>query len=249
MEQKKRIIDVGIIICVFLFLVAFPINIFTNSQQIITIIQCVLVFLAGVFALIYSIKSKNIMLTKEGINLRNLLILTPTLIVCFCTLPYLIKFNCFNQNIVFDRPLILNFVYHFLVVITEEIIFRKIIFDNIEIQNPTKKLFVCSAIFGIAHITTFLSTFNPVDLIQIIYTFGLGLVLGIIYTYGKSLGFAGFFHFLYNVFNKIIFVELTSNQVTFDNVFFYVSCVIVAVIAIAYISLIYFFILNKNQNN
>ena len=237
--SKNKIIDIALIALVFLFCVAFPIDLFTKNMYVIRSVQIGLRIAAIIFTIIFAIKSKNLEMKKEGFRLIPLLLLIPTLLACINNLIY-VWYEKYPFKIHFDNLVLLEIVLTVFVAISEELIFRKVIFDNLEMKNNLLKIIIAAGIFGLFHIVTFFSTFNPIDLLQVVYCFGLGIVLGFIYSYGKSIVFAIIFHFLFNLINTNIFqnIEGIDIKISFYIISIIVSAIVGLILLIEY--LLYF---------
>ena len=224
--SKNQIIDVVLIGFVFLFCIAFPIDLFAKNMYIIRGVQIGLRILSIVFTIIFSLKSKNLQFKKEGFRLIPLLLLIPTIVACINNLIY-VWFEKFPVSLKPDEYFVLEIILTVFVAISEELIFRKVIFNNLVMKNNLLKILLAAAIFGLFHIVTFISTLNPFDLLQIAYCFGLGVVLGFIYSYGKSITVAIIFHFCFNLINTNIFQYLEGIEIRTS---FYIISIIVSVV-------------------
>ena len=116
------------------------------------------------------------------------------------------------------------------------------------LRHPKKivRILISAAIFGVCHITRFLSTFNPADLIVVVYAFGLGMVLGLIYCYTNSFIACIVLHLLFNLVNDFLFVSLFGVS---NVLWYYLINVILAVIIGVYLLLVYLFIFEKKPSN
>lgn len=210
--KKNRIIDICIIVLVFIVCVSFPINLITSNDYAIYGTQTALRLVSILFTLIYIDKSKYLSSMKNKTNWWALLILLPTIIV----LPNNFYYLAFEGNLLqnnYENIYILRFFLTLSVACSEELIFRKVMFDNIHIKNNLLKILLTAGIFGLMHIIVFLSTFNPFDLIQIVYTFGIGVILGFIYTYGKNIYVCIIYHFLFNLLNSDLYQMLSTQEI------------------------------------
>ena len=135
-----------------------------------------------------------------------------------------------------------NIAFILATAVTEEFIFRKIVLDNLPVKNSLLKVMISAAIFGLFHIVTFLSTYNPFDLLQIVYTAGLGMILGFFYEYGNNIVVPVVLHFLYNFMNTYVFSLYTIDE---TGLTYFLVAIIDAVVVAGYICLIYFLFIKK----
>lgn len=241
--MKKKLINLGIIFFVFLFLISFPWNLFFDNSTILLICQISCRALFIIFLFIFGIKEG--LLKVIPINLKILLVFLPLLIIIPNNMYFLLIEKSpveFHYSIDFLLEIILMLV----VAVSEELFFRKAILDNISIENKLLKIVISAGIFALAHIVNFFSSFNPIDLLIIVYTFGLGLVLGFMYEYTKCAVATFVFHFLFNIVNTTIFNNIYLGD---RNLTFYLVSISVAIISGIYLLLIYLFKLKQIENN
>lgn len=182
-------------------------------------------------------------------NIKNLLLMTPlilVLVVNFITIPFASSV-VFNQGSISSGVFFFELALAFIQPILEEIVFRLLIHSQLPIKNKLLKILASAGIFAAVHLLNFFfNGFNTQYLIQVAYTFGLGIILGFIYEYGCSFIICCVFHILFNFFNTTIFNVLYS--VYFENqLSYYMPVIVVTIISIVYMALIYFFIFRKQD--
>ncbi len=88
-------------------------------------------------------------------------------------------------------------------VLLEEIIFRDLALKGREgKKEKVAWLFLSSFLFSLAH---FASGFSLSSLIQVVYTFGLGLICGLLYLEGGGFWPSFFLHLLFNLSNNEVY--------------------------------------------
>ena len=203
--MKNRFYPYLIFLFLFLFISCFPWNLFIKNDEYLVISLEIIVealFLIGVLA--YAFLHKNLVKKEKKIGL---LFLLPLFLICFSNYVYpLCVINTYEPT--FGTYFYLRILLSFIVVINEEIVYRYLGFKYFENNKPIEKIIYTSLIFSISHLSVFLSTFNPMDLIIILYTFGLGLVLGFIYEFHGNIYVVIIFHLLFNMFNDVLFSSL-----------------------------------------
>lgn len=243
--SKNKIYDLIIIILLYIGISSLPFNLIPISNFFITILRISAQILAFFIIQCFLKKSK---LIKQVDNSKghSLLLFLPLFIVCFSNFFCLLdSSNSFEFS--FNGDLILTIFLSILIAFNEEYIFRLLLITNIpDEKGSLYKIIISSLIFSLCHLTHFLSSFNPVDLIDVVYTFGIGIVLGLIFVYGKSFVLAVVYHALYNVINGNFaqsWIRYGANSYSF----YYIN-IIVAAVAITYVLLIYFVKFREHKN-
>ena len=213
--QKTRVFDFLIIVLLYIALSCFPFGLIIKDEKLSWLILALeIVVQVGlfVFILLFSIFKSSLDYKNRKINVINTLLLIPTLAVCFSNL---VNLRIANESIqvaanwsLFLHILLTNFV-----VINEEIIFRLLLINNLEFNNKLFVILLSAGLFGFCHISHFLSTFNPADLLIIVYTFLLGLLLSFAYLFSNSIYPCVAIHLLFNLLNNILFPYFTLNWV------------------------------------
>lgn len=247
--KKKQIIDFLIIIFAFLFIGFFPYEIIFNIKTklgiwlyIITYIVVNILFL--IFLFIFSKKS-TLKINKQKTNFKIASLFIPAFVICGSNYLYLLT-NPSDFSANFEVTFFIYFVFTIFTALKEEFIFRVLLITNLDsVKKPLNKILISSGIFAFMHIFNFFSSFNPYYLLQIVYTFGLGLVLGLIYYYSNSFIMCFSLHFLFNVFNDDLYRYLVvENSPTNLGLFILVNCGIALIVGI-YLLFIYLFKLRK----
>lgn len=239
--KKNNLIDFLIIVLVYIALSCIPFGLFIDKDSLswlIITLQIVVQVLLLVFIILFT-KFKTKLNYKDGkTKWINTLLLVPTLIVCFSNL---INLKIANLPIIFDNNLdiYLSIGITLLVVINEELIFRLLFINNLEIKNKLLVILLTAGVFGFCHVTHFLSTFNPSDLLIIVYTFLLGLLLGFAYLFSKSIYPCIAIHLLFNLFNNILFPYFSLEWL------YILVTAIIALVTSGYVLTLYFVKLNR----
>lgn len=240
---KSKLLDTLILILVYIGISCLPFSLFGFSETLILIFrilgQLVIFFL---FRLI--LKKSPLKFKERTYNRFNMVLFIPVFILCFSNFFNLLNpANYFDFN--FSINLLLSILLSFCVAFNEEYLFRSVIIDNIE--NSEKlfvKIIISASIFAACHLTTFFSTFNPLDLVQVAYTFGLGIVLGMIYVYTESLWYCVLFHFAYNMINNDFSQFIKYEKIDF---LYYEINISVGLVVAVYLVIIYFLVLRKTN--
>lgn len=240
---KSKLLDTLILILLYIGISCFPFSLFgiKGTLELIFQILCQLV----IFFLFRLVLKKSPLKFKERTYNRFYMILfIPVFILCFSN-----YFNLFSPDhhleFSFSIDLLLAILLSFCVAFNEEYLFRSVIIDNIEAsEKPIVKIIISASIFGISHITYFISSFNPVDLLHVVYTFGLGIVLGLMYVYGQCLWYCVLFHFAFNVINGNLVEKFMIGP---RNFMYYLVNGLVGLVIGIYLFVIYFLIFRKEK--
>jgi len=241
--QKNKLYDFLLIFFVFLFCASFPIDLIVkNNALICSVVKLCLLIAFLIFFLIYK-KKTSLNFKPNTFNVKNFLILLPVFLACGSNFSNFLFGNATYQNTA-NETFIVTVLLTLMTAIDEEIVFRYVFEGNLKTENKLYRILIAAGVFGLSHITIFLSTFNPVSLVNIIYTFAVGLVLGFIYEYVGCLYACMFFHFLFNLFNSNLFEAIASCELNFT---YYLCNIGVGTIVGIYVLLIYLFVLKKQD--
>ena len=246
---KKKLtnnqIDALILILGYLFCASFPFSLFIkNNDILVNTLSFVLILAYLLFIITFLILNKKIKINRNPINIKNILLISPSLVVVISNYFYLFFVKSSFQ---ITSSIIYQLCLTVIVVTLEELLFRGILFSELKEEKPLTRILITSVLFGLCHISRFFSSFNPIDLLSVLYTFALGLVIGLLYEYGGSLISAIIFHFLFNFLNQNMF---ECFKIENDNYIAYIlSNISIALIAGGYLLFIYLKILKKSVAN
>lgn len=207
MEQsvKKKFYSIAFIICLAILLSSFPFSFFIKNQYLSLLLSIVFKIFSLIVILIYTNKNNLEKPKLSKIN-KSILVYLPFLIVCLGNL-YLCLIGDVDKSFYVDYKLfILSIITCLFTCIIEELLFRSILTTEIvKYKSKSKAILISSAIFGLIHLLNIssISTILP-SLLQVIYTFGLGLILSSMYLESKNIILPIVFHFLFNLLNDIL---------------------------------------------
>ncbi len=240
--SRNRVVDIALIIIFYVGVSTFPTGLITNNPYIYYGIEIAFYVACLLFIILFSRRQEGLFKPLPKMNIPYFLLLLPVVIICISNLSYAWIFQEVMEPR-FDFSDILAVIHIILVVVVEELIFRHLLISNLNYENKLTKILISAGVFALCHITHFFSTFNPADLIIIVYTFGLGLVLGFMYCYGNCLYACIGLHLLFNICNDFLFERLYYvNNV----LWYYLINVFVALISGLYILALYLLKLRKN---
>lgn len=240
--NKNRVLDFAILILVYVAICAVPFNLMIKNIPVLEYSLKIVVQIAYlVFAHIY-IHRQGIQKGKKSFEYKAFLLLIPAFVICFSNYFSALFFaSIFDNRITY--LLIFDIILTLVICLNEELLFRCLLITHLELSNIAK-IFISAAIFGLVHITHFLSSFNPADLLVVVYTFGLGLVLGVFFVYVKCIYVCLGFHFLFNLLNDILFSKLFLIK---NFTIYYIVNVSVGVVIGIYILLTYFMFFRSSK--
>lgn len=241
--KKNNLIDFLIIVLVYIALSCIPFGLFIDKESLswlILTLQIVTQGLLLVFVILFTKFRTKLDYKRDKINIINTLLLIPTLVVCFSNF---INLKIAHQpiSINMDLDFWLSICLTVFVVINEELIFRLLFINNLEIKNKFLITLLTAGVFGVCHITHFLSTFNPADLLIIVYTFLLGLLLGFAYLFSKSIYPCIAIHLFFNLLNNILFPYFVLEKT------YILATIAIAVAVSIYVALLFFLKLNHQK--
>ena len=245
--MKFKILDILLFALLFVFVNAFPVDLFplTITEQLI--VRLCLRFVLLLYY-IYLLWRYRINLFKFA-NYRRGMLFIPFVIICFSNLiAAAIAGSDFYVSV---NPLLLSLtiVYHLFGVIIEELLFRFFIQNSLVFASSIKRVLASAGIFALFHLINIVNV-SSVDalvdvLTQVIYAFGLGLLLGLIYEYTYSIPLCVIFHFIFNFTNLILVHDIF--HLVIPALVYYLTAVVCGLIVGVYAFLIYFFILRRND--
>ena len=245
--MKFRLTDLLIFSLLFIFIVAFPVDLIPIDSIYRLVIQIGLRLLILAYYIYVCIRNRiNVF---KFYNWKRLMLFTPFLLACFSNLIAAGIDHGYYSVVSMDNTYFsLLIVFHLLTAIIEEILFRLFIQGSLVNASSLKRIFASAGIFALMHLLNIVNI-STVDglitvLTQTVYTFGLGILLGFVYEYSYSLVGCIFLHFSFNFFNTVLFQYLGCDCSAFV---FYITAVVIAVVLAIYTFLIYRFVLTRND--
>lgn len=236
--MRFKYIDIVLFILLFVFITAFPVDLIPVDPIWRSVIEIGLSIIVLTY-LCYVINRKGAKVFGVS-NLRNLLFCIPFILAsCSNLLSALIDGGKLAVTV---DPLffVLASIHTLLVCINEEIIFRFFVQNSLIGANSFKRIFASAAIFSLMHLLNLVnvSTVNSLVnvLIQVVYTFGLGILLGIIMEYSYSLIGCIILHFSFNFLNTNVYIYLGFYSSTLS---YFLTAAVIALLLAAYIFVMY----------
>jgi membrane protease YdiL (CAAX protease family) len=193
-----------------------------------------------IISIIYIIKY----IGKEKLNgikikklTRNDLLLSPLLILC-CSNFFVALIQKQNLKDNIDSfTIISGLVISIGVGIVEELLFRSQVLEEfLKHKSKIQSILYSSLIFGSVHLLNISSVGSiPIILIQMCYTFFLGIILSTIYLSNRNILLPIIFHILFNFINDILIIEFFPIQ---WNITFFLVNIGVGLIVLLYAILI-----------
>ena len=245
--MKFKIVDLLIFCLLFVFVAAFPVDLIPIAEEYKLIILIGLRLL--ILAYYIYICVRNRINVFKFYNWKRLLLFTPFLLACFSNLIAASFKNGYPGIVTMSGTYFaLLIVFHFVTAIVEEMLFRLFIQSALVGVGSLKRIFASAGIFALMHLLNIVNIAS-IDglitvLVQSVYTFGLGILLGFVYEYSYSLMGCIFLHFSFNFFNTVLFQYLGCYCSDFA---FYMTAVVITIILAVYTLLIYLFVLTKND--
>ena len=244
--MKLRISDLFIFGLLFIFVTAFPVDYFHIDLLYQYVIRISLLALILAYY-IYICYINNINIFKFY-NLKRMLLFSPFLLICFSNLIAAKIDGAYGVSSMSLDLFAVMIVFHFFQAVVEEFLFRMFIQGSLVRVGSIKRIFYGALIFAAFHLLNMVGI-RSVDglvtvLVQIVYSFGLGILLGFVYEYTYSLPACIFLHFAFNFFNTILYKYLGCVSSDFS---FYMTAVVITLVVGLYTFLIYWFVLRRND--
>ena len=183
------------------------------------------------FFFFYTKKNKLSSIKRVDIKKGDLAFL-PFVFIAFSN--FLVVFISGFEKLDISTNYILKYLlFYALVALNEELVFRVVVNGELlKYQPRLKSIIISSAIFGLIHLVNINSLGSiPYVLLQVLYSFGFGLVLSLIYTYTSNIIYVFLLHFLFDYLNGFLAVELYDFEY---NLWFYLVNIIISVVFALY---------------
>ena len=231
--------DLLLFVLLFIFVAAFPVDLIKVELTYQILIQIGLRGLLLTFYIYLIVKNKIKIFGMA--SWRNILLCLPFLLACFSNIIASSIDGEFLGSSIKTIDVVLLSIYTLMIAISEEIIFRLFIHNALSRTSSIKRIFGSAGIFALMHLLNLVnvSTVGALVtvLVQTVYSFGLGLLLGFLYEYGHSLSACVILHFLFNMMNEVIYIYVLGG--TAGELAFYLTAVVIAVVLSVYIVLLY----------
>lgn len=242
--NRTQLLDISILIILYLGVVTLPFEYWVNNNYAYYGYMIIVLLVYLIFLYIYMRMHEYLYVNKKRTNYQIILFLLPLILVCFSNFIYGFMFES-PSGAAFSYIAILEISFLLLSVFIEEMLFRYLLLGHMKDMHPLKAIIISSLLFSIFHLSKYLSSFDPHDLIIVIYTFGLGMVLGFIYWYSHSILASIIFHILFNLINDYLF---TNIYYVHHELAYYLVNIIVGITAAIYLVVIYLIKLRKFNN-
>ena len=238
--MRFRLSDLILFILVFVFVIAFPVDLIPLNQMGRLLVQLGLRLLLLAFYIYIIVKYR---IKVFGIaNIKNLLLCLPFFLISASNFTAAAIQGGFDGQQFSESLLAIEIAFTLVTAITEEIIFRLFIHNALVTTSSIKRIFGSALIFALMHLINIVNVRYVSGLItvlvQTVYTFGLGLLLGVLYEYSHSLTGAVLLHFCFNLFNTDIFSFYGGYS---SDLVFYLTAVGYAVVIGGYAAIITIF--------
>lgn len=241
--SRTRLFDTLILIILLIGVSTFPTGFFVKDLFWYYVIEALLMLLVLLFIFYFERRNPEIVPPRRRFNLTNFLLFLPCFIITFSNLIYAFALRE-PAHSYFELYSIPQACFIILNVVVEEIIFRKHLLGNLAHPKPIVRILISASIFALCHLTAFLSTFNPATLIVVVYSFGLGMVLGFLYVYTGSLYPCIGLHLLFNLINEFLFEGFYGVS---NPLWYYLINIFVGLVIGIYILVLYLVKLRKNH--
>lgn len=259
MTRKLNYLYIAIALVIYVIVVAFPVYAFTSDMLAIRIVELSLRVAYLIFIILFAFFTGLAKSYTGKTRYSNLFLLLPIFFVAFTNIFYL---GVIQGRTSFFNPfsdVLTTLLFSSLVIsaIEAEILFRFIIQKNLMLGHKIVRILVAAAVYAITYIVIIFYSdmsinpdtgkiifMNPIDLLEVIFQFGIGIILGFLYEYTNNLAVPVAFNIIYTLSNQILFkVRLSSNP----HWSYYLTISLIATFAITYLCIFYFLMLKKEN--
>lgn len=253
--EKRRFWNLFILLAVYIVTISFPIYLLTQDIYVRAGVVLGLRAAYLVFIILFSIFTKLAKSYSGKTNLKNLFLLLPLFFVAFMNLFYWGVVTRSNFDTIFqkfsgggNKSLEIMMLFSILITVAEEeLLFRYIIQKNLTVGHKILRITISASIFAGCHVFNLLTAhggiFPPVELLQILLVFGIGIILGFLFEYTNNIFVPILFSLIYALCSDM-FIPIAF-QGAQPSYFITISCF--AVGAAAYILIFYYLMLKKEN--
>lgn len=236
--NKKRLYSIMYLVSLVLLINSLPFSLFIKNEIILFVIDLIIKIASIIYIIIYIKKEDINKLSFEKLTPKDLKFL-PLLLLC-CSNFFVVMLQNFTLKGEIDLFKIITGLFLSMgVAIVEELLFRSQVLEEfLKHKNKFSSILYSSLIFGSVHLLNISSLSSiPMVLVQVCYTFFLGMILGIIYVFRKNIILPIIFHFSFNFLNDILVIELFV--IKWDFLFFLVNIILGIILILYVIYLVY----------
>ena len=229
--NKKRVYTIIYLICLVLLINSLPFSMIIDNKLILFGINIIIKIVSIVYIIKY-IKKEELNNIKIKTITKNDFKIIPLLLLC-CSNFIVAIVQKTNINKKIDLFVIISgLITSIGVAIVEELLFRSQVLDEfLKYKTKFQSLIYSSLIFGSVHLLNISSIGSiPTILVQVGYTFFLGMILGTVYLFSNNIILPIIFHILFNFINDILVIELFP--IKWNTTFFIVNVGIGIVVAV-----------------
>ena len=254
--RNKKFWPLFIVIAIYVLFISFPTYLFTTNAIVKYSVEVGLRSAYLVFIILFSIFTKIAKPYTGKTRYINILLLLPVFFVAFFYLfywgvvtkssipnPFAPVFASNGNN----TKEILEFTAIVLMVVEEEILFRYLLQKNILMGHKIVRILITSAAFTLCHFFFMLYHFNgiidAIELIELLFIFGIGFILGFLYEYTNTLVVPITFSLIFSICKRLLpMVNFASADWKF-----YLTLSLFTVGTAAYL-LVFYFVILKREN-
>lgn len=250
MNEKELRYSIMSIFLLFFIIVSFPIDYIIKKEVYLNIIHGLIRIICSIYLFIYLKRKQVIAINNERLT-KKVFLLLPFILAIINNLILLLFVDEISLN--FSLKNVVSEVIFFTgVAMLEEIVFRGVIFNyyNKKYKNykqPLTAIIISSILFGLVHLLNIFHSNLSLSLMQVGYSFLMGLLFAFIYAYTNNIILCGIVHFMYNFCNETLFLSLMNND---WNIVMYGATIINIIILLIYGIILYkYYFINIKQTD
>lgn len=208
---KEKFLDFLLLFFIYLVASSFPYAYLIEDKNLSISIR---LLVGGIFALsAFIFLQYRYPNQKRPFSFKTLLLFLPFFIICFSNITSSM-FVSSPGGVASPSYLALTILSTVVYAISEELLFRRFLLPLLLQKMPELgAIFLSSLLFSLVHLLNlFEGAAFPMVLLQVLYTFGIGLVLSLMYLYGNSLMLPICFHSLFNIFQNDLYGALYPGE-------------------------------------
>lgn len=256
--KNKKTLYLIIALAIYALIITFPTYLFVKDPYALEGIELGLRMAYLVFIILFSIFTKMAKTYTGKTNFANFFLLLPLFFIAFINIFYLSvvaktpinnPFDSFFDNDSVSSLEIMTFICIAITVVEEELLFRYILQRNLSVGHKIVRILITSAVFAASHFFYMLSSGRgviiPIDLLEVVFFFGIGIILGFLYEYTNNIIVSITFSLIYSICNEMIYPVKLSSFTGNGGTPYYLTTLFFAIGGAVYLSIFYFLMLKR----
>lgn len=236
-KRKREFYSVILLVLIYLLFVSIPFPMFIKNEDVCFTLNVSMRVLFIPFFFVYVKKENLLSLNKPEFKLIDFKYLPFIILTVSNFIVSIVSRFSLNETIS-TMDILKSLILSIFIAFNEELVFRVVIIKEMIVGlNRFKTILFSSIVFGLIHLVNIGSFASiPYVLLQVLYSFGMGLVLALIFTNTYNFIYVFIIHFLFDFLNGDLVEILYEFE---NNYLFFILNIAIAVLLGIYGILVY----------